>query len=64
MSDDAATLDAAAAAAIARGAASEMFSTLGAHPIGKRWALRAWVPGAETVTAVARDGAAEIARLA
>ena len=44
MSDDAATLDAAAAAAIARGAASEMFSTLGAHPIGKRWALRAWVP--------------------
>ena len=64
MSDDAATLDAAAAAAIARGAASEMFSTLGAHPIGKRWALRAWVPGAETVTAVARDGGAEIARLA
>jgi 1,4-alpha-glucan branching enzyme len=55
-------LDAAVAARIAAGDEANVFSHLGAHPVDGGWALRAWVPGAQSVVAIGPDGA-EIATL-
>jgi 1,4-alpha-glucan branching enzyme len=46
-------IDPAVAAAIADGVHADPFSVLGLHPHGKGFAIRAFVPGAETVDAVA-----------
>ncbi len=58
-----APFDAAAAAAVANGQAADLFALMGAHPVEGGWALRAFAPGAETLTAVALQDGAEIARL-
>ena len=52
------------AARIAAGRHWNLFGALGRHPIDGGWALRAYVPGAETVTALSRADDAEIAALA
>jgi 1,4-alpha-glucan branching enzyme len=49
-------LDRTAAARIAAGDAHDLFAHLGAHPVAGGWALRAFVPGAEAVEAIAPDG--------
>ncbi len=59
-----AMLPVATAEAIAGGAAWDLFSVLGRHPCGEGWALRAYVPGAEAVSAVSVADGAEIAALA
>ena len=50
-------------ARIASGRHAGLFDVLGAHPLPRGWALRAFVPGAEAVTAETPEGA-EIAALA
>jgi 1,4-alpha-glucan branching enzyme len=52
-----------AAQRIAAGAESDIFAHLGAHRLNDGWALRAFVPGAESVTAVALDDGAPLAEL-
>ena len=51
-------LDPAAARAIASGDAADLFALLARQPLKSGWALRVWVPGAQSVTAVNRDGEA------
>jgi 1,4-alpha-glucan branching enzyme len=64
MTSKAAAIDLRAAAAIASGDLADLFATLGAHPIGNgKWALRAFVPGAQAVSAHTRNGGARIADL-
>jgi 1,4-alpha-glucan branching enzyme len=51
-----AMLDSAAAAAIDRGDAADLFAHLGAQPVDRSWAIRTWAPGAEAAEAVLQDG--------
>src|SRR5580765_4530520 len=44
-------------AAIVEGRHADPFAVLGPHEIAGEWVVRAFVPGAETVDAVTRDGA-------
>jgi 1,4-alpha-glucan branching enzyme len=57
-------LSAADAESVSRGAAWNLFGLLGAHPVGGAWALRAFLPGAESVEAVEPRSGAAIAPLA
>jgi 1,4-alpha-glucan branching enzyme len=64
LKDADAFLDEETARTIARGEAWNLFGALGRHPLGLGWALRAFVPGAETVTALRRSDGGVIALLA
>ena len=64
MSPEDAMLDAETAARIDAGGEWNLFARLGRHPVGEGWALRAYVPGADSVAAVALEDGAELAALA
>ncbi|MDR3415317.1 MAG: 1,4-alpha-glucan branching protein GlgB [Nevskia sp.] len=55
--------DAAAAAALVRGELKDPFAVLGPHRDGAGVTVRAFLPGAEAVEAVARDGGASLGTL-
>jgi 1,4-alpha-glucan branching enzyme len=58
-----AALDASTASKIVNGTVADVFAHLGRHPHGEGWAIRAYVPGAERVTAVAIETGETIATL-
>ncbi len=63
MRPEDAQLDSDAAARIEAGEEWNLFAHLGRQPCGDGWALRAFVPGAESVEAVAMEDGAEIGAL-